>query len=201
MLGIGLIVPVLPMLVGEFTGNRENQAHWFAILSAVFGLMQFLCMPMLGAISDRIGRRPVLLYSMAGMCVNFLTTAWAPNLACLFIGRVVGGMSSASMSVASAYASDISTPENRAKSFGKVGAAFGLGFICGPMLGGLLGSVDLHLPFYVAGALSAPTSYTAISSCRNRCRPSAARLSVWPVSIRWRRCSGWRAARISAAWW
>jgi len=155
MLGIGLIVPVLPMLVGEFTGSRENQAHWFGIMSAVFGLMQFIFMPMLGAISDRIGRRPVLLYSMAGMCINFLTTAWAPNLACLFIGRVVGGMSSASMSVASAYASDISTPENRAKSFGKVGAAFGLGFICGPMLGGLLGSVDLHLPFYVAGALSA----------------------------------------------
>jgi DHA1 family tetracycline resistance protein-like MFS transporter len=93
--------------------------------------------------------------SMAGMCINFLTTAWAPNLACLFIGRIIGGMSSASMSVASAYASDISTHENRAKSFGKVGAAFGLGFICGPMLGGLLGSVDLHLPFYVAAALSA----------------------------------------------
>jgi len=155
MLGIGLIVPVLPMLVGEFTGSRENQAYWYGIMSAVFGLMQFIFMPMLGAISDRVGRRPVLLYSMAGMCVNFLTTAWAPNLACLFIGRVIGGMSSASMSVASAYASDISTPDNRAKSFGKVGAAFGLGFICGPMLGGLLGSVDLHLPFYVAGALSA----------------------------------------------
>jgi len=155
MLGIGLIVPVLPMLVGEFAGSRENQAYWYGIMSAVFGLMQFICMPMLGAVSDRIGRRPVLLYSMAGMCVNFLTTAWAPNLACLFIGRVIGGMSSASMSVASAYASDISTPDNRAKSFGKVGAAFGLGFICGPMLGGLLGSVDLHLPFYVAGALSA----------------------------------------------
>jgi DHA1 family tetracycline resistance protein-like MFS transporter len=155
MLGIGLIVPVLPVLVGEFTGSRENQAYWYGIMSAVFGLMQFIFMPMLGAISDRVGRRPVLLYSMAGMCVNFLTTAWAPNLACLFIGRVIGGMSSASMSVASAYASDISTPDNRAKSFGKVGAAFGLGFICGPMLGGLLGSVDLHLPFYVAGALSA----------------------------------------------
>jgi DHA1 family tetracycline resistance protein-like MFS transporter len=155
MLGIGLIVPVLPVLVGEFTGSRDNQAYWFGIMSAVFGLMQFIFMPMLGAISDRIGRRPVLLYSMAGMCINFLSTAWAPNLACLFIGRVVGGMSSASMSVASAYASDISTPDNRAKSFGKVGAAFGLGFICGPMLGGLLGSVNLHLPFYVAGALSA----------------------------------------------
>ncbi|MBV7534284.1 TCR/Tet family MFS transporter [Duganella sp. sic0402] len=155
MLGIGLIVPVLPVLVGEFTGTRDNQAYWYGVMSAVFGLMQFLFMPMLGAISDRVGRRPVLLYSMAGMSINFLSTAWAPNLACLFIGRVIGGMSSASMSVASAYASDISTPENRAKSFGKVGAAFGLGFICGPMLGGLLGTVDLHLPFYVAGALSA----------------------------------------------
>jgi DHA1 family tetracycline resistance protein-like MFS transporter len=156
MLGIGLIVPVLPALVGEFTGGaRDSQAYWYGIMSAVFGLMQFIFMPMLGAVSDRVGRRPVLLYSMAGMCINFLTTAWAPNLACLFIGRVIGGMSSASMSVASAYASDISTPDNRAKSFGKVGAAFGLGFICGPMLGGLLGGVDLHLPFYVAGALSA----------------------------------------------
>jgi len=155
MLGIGLIVPVLPVLVGEFAGTREGQAYWYGVMSAVFGLMQFLFMPMLGAISDRIGRRPVLLYSMAGMCINFLATAWAPNLACLFIGRVIGGMSSASMSVASAYASDISTPENRAKSFGKIGAAFGLGFICGPMLGGLLGTVDLHLPFYVAGGLSA----------------------------------------------
>jgi DHA1 family tetracycline resistance protein-like MFS transporter len=155
MLGIGLIVPVLPVLVGEFTGTRENQAYWYGIMSTVFGLMQFLFMPMLGAISDRVGRRPVLLYSMAGMSINFLTTALAPNLACLFIGRVIGGMSSASMSVASAYASDISTPDNRAKSFGKIGAAFGLGFICGPMLGGLLGGVDLHLPFYVAAALSA----------------------------------------------
>jgi len=154
MLGIGLIVPVLPGLVGEFVANRQQQALWYGVLGATFGLMQFLFMPMIGALSDRVGRRPVLLYSMGGMCINFLATAWAPNLACLFIGRVIGGASSASMSVASAYASDISTPENRAKSFGKVGAAFGLGFICGPMLGGLLGDVNLHLPFYVAAALS-----------------------------------------------
>jgi len=154
MLGIGLIVPVLPILVGEFVSGREEQALWYGILGATFGLLQFLFMPMLGAISDRVGRRPVLLYSMAGMGINFLTTAWAPNLAFMFVGRVVGGMSSASMSVASAYASDISTPENRAKSFGKIGAAFGLGFICGPILGGLLGDVNLHLPFYVAASLS-----------------------------------------------
>jgi DHA1 family tetracycline resistance protein-like MFS transporter len=155
MLGIGLIVPVLPLLVGQFVGGRDQQALWFGILTAVFGLMQFIFMPALGALSDRVGRRPVLMVSMAGMCINFLATAWAPNLACLFIGRVIGGMSSASMSVASAYAADITTHEQRAKSFGKVGAALGLGFICGPMLGGLLGSVDLHLPFYVAAALAA----------------------------------------------
>ncbi|MDP3668215.1 MAG: MFS transporter [Telluria sp.] len=155
MLGIGLIVPVLPVLVGEFVSGRDQQAMWFGIMSMVFGLMQFIFMPMLGAISDRVGRRPVLMYSMAGMCINFLATAWATSLLYLFVGRIIGGMSSASMSVASAYASDISTHENRAKSFGKVGAAFGLGFICGPMLGGLLGSISLQLPFYVAAGLSA----------------------------------------------
>ncbi len=155
MLGIGLIVPVLAPLIGEFVNGREEQAWWFGVTSMVFGLMQFLFMPMLGAISDRVGRRPVLLYSMAGMGINFLSTAWAPNLAFLFVGRIIGGMSSASMSVAFAYASDVSTHETRAKSFGKVGAAFGLGFICGPMLGGLLGSVNLHLPFYVAAGLCA----------------------------------------------
>ena len=155
MLGVGLIVPVLPALVGEYVGGREQQALWYGILGAVFGLMQFVFMPMIGMASDRLGRRPVLLYSMAGMCLNFLATAWAPNLACLFIGRVIGGASSASMAVAAAYASDVSTPETRAKSFGKIGAAFGLGFICGPALGGLLGNIGLHLPFYVAAALSA----------------------------------------------
>ena len=155
MLGIGLIVPVIPILVGQYVAGPDEQAYWFGILAATFGLLQFIFMPMLGAISDKVGRRPVLLYSMGGMCLNFLITAWAPNLLFLFLGRIIGGMSSASMSVASAYAADISTHDNRAKSFGKVGAAFGLGFICGPMLGGVLGSYDLRLPFYVAAAISA----------------------------------------------
>lgn len=153
MLGIGLIVPVMPLLVGQFVPGRDDQALWFGVLATTFGLLQFLFMPALGALSDRVGRRPVLLYSMGGMCLNFLITAWAPSLFWLFAGRIVGGMSSASMSVAAAYASDISTKENRAKSFGKIGAAFGLGFICGPMLGGLLGDADLRLPFYVAALL------------------------------------------------
>ena len=155
MLGIGLIVPVLPLLLDQFVDGPDKRALWYGVLAATFGVLQFLFMPALGALSDRIGRRPVLLYSMGGMCLNFLVTAWAPTLFWMFVGRIIGGVSSASMSVASAYASDISTRENRAKAFGKIGAAFGLGFICGPMLGGLLGDADLHLPFYVAAALAA----------------------------------------------
>jgi DHA1 family tetracycline resistance protein-like MFS transporter len=155
MLGIGLLVPALPLLVGEFVATKELQAQWYGILASVFGLLQFLCMPLLGVLSDKVGRRPVMLYSMAGMCLNFLTTALAPNLPMLFIGRVIGGMSAASMSVASAYASDISTPENRAKSFGMIGAAFGFGFICGPAMGGLLGHFGTRVPFYLAAVLSA----------------------------------------------
>ena len=153
MLGIGLAVPVLPVLVGEYVDGRDMQSHWYGILVTVFGLCQFLCMPLLGALSDKIGRRPVMLYSMLGMAINFFSTALATSLAMLFIGRVVGGMSSASMSVANAYASDVTTPENRAKAFGKIGACFGLGFIFGPVIGGFLGSINLHLPFYVAGSL------------------------------------------------
>ena len=155
VLGIGLIIPVMPVLVGAFVDGRDQQALWYGILAAVFGLLQFFFMPMLGAVSDRIGRRPVLLYSMLGMCASFLVTAWAPSLAWLFVGRAIGGVSAASMSVASAYASDVSTPENRARSFGKIGAAFGIGFICGPVLGGLLGEISLALPFWVAAALAA----------------------------------------------
>ena len=104
MLGVGLAIPVLPILVGEFVEGRDLQAHWYGILATTFGLLQFFAMPLLGAVSDRVGRRPVLLYSMFGMSLNFLVTAWAPNLWILLLGRIIGGMSAASMSVASAYA-------------------------------------------------------------------------------------------------
>lgn len=153
MLGVGLAVPVLPLLVGDFVSSPDDQARWYGILAATFGLMQFLCMPLLGAFSDKVGRKPVLIFSSAGMGLNFLVTAWAPSLAWLFLGRFIGGACAASMSTASAYASDISSPANRAKSFGMIGAAFGVGFITGPMLGGVLGEVNYHLPFYVGAAL------------------------------------------------
>src|SRR5260221_13352815 len=123
MLGLGVAIPVVPILVGEFVEGRDLQAHWFGILAATFGLLQFLCMPILGAVSDRIGRRPVMLFSMAGMFLNFLATAWAPNLAPLFIGRGMGGLSSASMSVVAAFAADCSRPVNRDQRFGTMCAA------------------------------------------------------------------------------
>jgi MFS transporter, DHA1 family, tetracycline resistance protein len=154
VLGIGIAIPVLPILVGEYTASRELQTYWYGALVVVYGVMQFFCAPLLGALSDRFGRRPLLLWSLLGLGLHFLLLGLAPSLALMFVARVVGGASGASFSVANAYASDVTTAEQRAKSFGMVGAAFGLGFIFGPMVGGLLGSVNLHLPFYVAAGLS-----------------------------------------------
>lgn len=154
VLGIGLIVPVLPALVGEFTGSRDLQSYWYGALLATYGIMQFFFASLLGALSDRFGRRPVLLISIFGLGVNFLLTALATSLWVLLVARVIGGMTGASFSVANAYVADVTPPEERSKSFGVIGAAFGLGFIIGPMLGGLLGGYDLRLPFFAAAGLS-----------------------------------------------
>ncbi len=154
VLGIGLAMPVLPMLVGDYTASRELQSYWYGALVIVYGLMQFICAPLLGALSDRFGRRPVILASIFGLGLHYLLLALAPSLWFMLFARVLGGMTGASFSVANAYASDVTSAEGRAKSFGLIGAAFGLGFICGPMLGGLLGSIDLHLPFYAAAGLA-----------------------------------------------
>jgi DHA1 family tetracycline resistance protein-like MFS transporter len=154
VVGIGLAMPVLPILIGDFTASRELQSYWYGVLVIVYGLMQFVCAPLLGALSDRFGRRPVILASIFGLGLHYLLLALAPSLWFMLLARVIGGITGASFSVANAYASDVSTAEARARSFGLIGAAFGLGFICGPMLGGLLGSIDLHLPFYVAAGLS-----------------------------------------------
>jgi DHA1 family tetracycline resistance protein-like MFS transporter len=154
VLGIGLAMPVLPMLVGDYTPSRDLQSYWYGALVIVYGLMQFVCAPLLGALSDRFGRRPVILASIFGLGVHYLLLAVAPSLWFMLLARVLGGITGASFSVANAYASDVTPAEGRAKSFGLIGAAFGLGFICGPVLGGLLGSIDLHLPFYAAAALA-----------------------------------------------
>ncbi|WP_269532933.1 TCR/Tet family MFS transporter [Chitinimonas sp. BJYL2] len=154
VLGIGLIIPVLPILVGQFTSSPDEQAHWFGILSAVYGVMQFLCMPLLGALSDRFGRRPVLLLSIFGLAFSLLVHAMATSLMALLLIRLISGSTAASFSVANAYVADITEPDKRGKAFGMLGAAFGLGFIFGPMLGGLLGGQDVRLPFFVAAGLA-----------------------------------------------
>jgi MFS transporter, DHA1 family, tetracycline resistance protein len=150
VIGIGLILPVLPHLVGEFTVDREAQTYWYGLLVVTFGLTQFLCSPLLGAMSDRFGRRPVLLTSMAGMGLMFFLTTQVTTLGALLATRILGGALSASMSVASAYVADVTPAESRAKGLGLVGAAFGIGFILGPVMGGLLGHYDVRLPFTVA---------------------------------------------------
>jgi len=154
VLGIGLIIPVLPSLVGEFTSRPDEQAYWYGILTATFGVMQFICMPALGALSDRYGRRPVLLLSVFGLGVSLLVQATATSLLALLLIRIVSGGTAASFSVANAYVADITAPDKRGKAFGLLGAAFGLGFIFGPVLGGLLGSEDVRLPFFVAASLA-----------------------------------------------
>ena len=155
VMGIGLIIPVLPALVGEFTTSRELQSYWYGALAASYGLMNFFASPLLGALSDRYGRRPVLLISIFGLGLDFLLQALAPSLAWLLLARLIGGVTGAGFTVASAYVADVTPPERRSAGFGMLGAMFGIGFIIGPMAGGLLGAHDVRLPFYVAAALSA----------------------------------------------
>src|SRR5258708_4764105 len=153
MLGFGIVIPVLPALVGSIIADKPSQAYWYGALLASYGLAQFLSAPLLGAVSDRFGRRSVLLISIFGLGVNFLITALSPWLVLLLVSRLIGGASGASYTVAGAYIADITTPENRSRSFGLLGAVFGLGFICGPMIGGLLAANNLRLPYF-AGVLA-----------------------------------------------
>jgi DHA1 family tetracycline resistance protein-like MFS transporter len=155
MFALGLIAPVLPKLVESFVDNdTANAARIFGLFGTAWALMQFLFSPVLGGLSDRFGRRPVVLLSNLGLALDYVLMALAPSLIWLFIGRVISGITSASISTAFAYIADVTPPERRAAVFGKVGVAFGAGFILGPALGGLLGGMDPRLPFWVAAGLS-----------------------------------------------
>ena len=154
MLAVGIIVPVLPAIVGQFTADPGDQARWYGVVVVSYALAQFVAAPVLGALSDRFGRRPVLLLGFCGIAINFFTTALASAIWMLVASRIVGGAMQANAAVANAYVADITPPAERAKRFGMLGAMFGIGFILGPVLGGLLGGIDLRLPFFVAGGLA-----------------------------------------------
>ena len=154
VMGIGLMIPVLPHLIGTLTTSPDLQAHWFGALATTYGIMQFFCAPLLGALSDRFGRRPVLLMSIFGLGLSYIITSFTTSLILLLLTRVVSGATGASFSVANAYVADVTPPEKRGKGFGAVGAAFGIGFVFGPVIGGLLGDWNVRLPFMVAAGLS-----------------------------------------------
>ena len=155
MIGIGLIIPVLPKLVTTMSGgNISKGSYVFGWFVASYALMQFVFSPILGKLSDAVGRRPIILTSLFGAGLDYLLMAFAPNLKWLFVGRVISGITGANISAANAYIADVSAPEDRAKNFGMIGACFGVGFIIGPGLGGLLGSYSLKLPFIVAACLN-----------------------------------------------
>ena len=154
MVSIGLIVPVLPLIVGTFTASPSEQAYWFGVVTFTFGCANFFASPVLGALSDRHGRRPVLLMGFTGLAVSFIVTGLATALWMLIAVRLFSGAMQSNAAVANAYVADITPPEDRARRFGLLGAMFGLGFILGPVMGGLLGAIDVHLPFFVAGALA-----------------------------------------------
>lgn len=152
--GIGLVFPILPSLLGEVT-HADNVASYIGIMAALYAAMQFVFAPVLGSLSDRLGRRPVLLISLAGAAVNYLFLAVAPNLWLLLLGRAIAGLTSANVSVATAYITDVSAEDERAGRFGLLNAMFGAGFIIGPVLGGALGDHWLRLPFIAAAILNA----------------------------------------------
>jgi DHA1 family tetracycline resistance protein-like MFS transporter len=153
-LGIGLIIPVLPKLLGGFLHSEDAVAKFYGVFIALYAAMQFLFAPVFGALSDRFGRRPVLLAALLGAGFDYGLQALAPSIGWLLVGRVVAGITGASQTTASAYIADVTPPEKRGQSFGLIGAAFGLGFILGPALGGLLGAVSVRAPFWAAAGLS-----------------------------------------------
>ncbi|MCB1233916.1 MAG: TCR/Tet family MFS transporter [Verrucomicrobiae bacterium] len=155
IVGIGLIAPISPRLVEHFRGgDTASAAYTVGLLGAIYSGMMFFFSPLLGSLSDRFGRRPVILISLLGSGLDYFLLAFAPNLAWFFVGRTLSGITGSNVGTAMAYIADVSPPEKRAARFGLIGVAFGIGFILGPLIGGLLGNVSLRLPFFVAGGLT-----------------------------------------------
>src|SRR5262244_1656235 len=155
ILAMGLIIPVLPKLILDFLGGEmTNAAKWSARFAVVFALMQFLFSPWLGVLSDRFGRRPIILLSNLGLGLDYIVMALAPTLNWLFLGRIISGITTSSIPTAMAYIADVTPKEKRAGAFGLIGAAFGIGFTLGPVVGGIVGNSNPRMAFWVAAALS-----------------------------------------------
>lgn len=155
VIGIGIIIPVIPSLIQSLNGEGLSEASkiggW---LIFAYAIMQFFFAPVLGVLSDKFGRKPIILIALFGLGVDYFVHAFAPSLFWLFLGRILAGICGASFTVATAYIADVSTPEKKAQNFGLIGAAFGLGFIVGPVIGGISGEIDVKLPFFIAGGLT-----------------------------------------------
>ena len=165
-LALGIIIPILPKLIEGFVDNdTASAARIFGLFGTAWALMQFFFSPVLGSLSDRFGRRPVVLLSNFGLAADYVLMALAPSLAWLFVGRVISGITSASISTSFAYIADTTAPEKRAAVFGKIGVAFGAGFILGPALGGLFGDASPRLPFWIAYSASC-SMIRDISACK-----------------------------------
>ncbi|HHO49489.1 MAG TPA: MFS transporter [Deltaproteobacteria bacterium] len=154
IIGIGIVIPVLPELVAQLLGGNESEAaRYYGPLVSLYAVMQVLFAPLLGALSDRFGRRPVLLISLAGMGISYLILGFAPTLGWLYVGRALAGITGATITTANAYMADISTAETRAANFGLIGAAFGVGFVLGPATGGILGEIGPRVPFFASAGV------------------------------------------------
>jgi DHA1 family tetracycline resistance protein-like MFS transporter len=178
--GFGIILPVLPGLIIELTGvSIDRAAQYAGALSFVYALMQFFCAPVLGNLSDRFGRRPVILFALLALGCDYLIMGFAPAIAWLFLGRAIAGVAGASFTPAYAYVADISPPERRAQNFGLLGAAFGVGFICGPAFGGLLGSFGPRAPFFAAAGLALANAAFGFLALPETLKPEARRPFAW----------------------
>jgi MFS transporter, DHA1 family, tetracycline resistance protein len=193
VLGIGLVFPIMPRLVQSLLGGDIGEASVvYGLLAAVYALMQFFCAPILGALSDRFGRRPVILLALGGLGLDYILLALAPDIWWLVVGRVIAGVFGATYTPAGAYIADVSPPEKRAANFGLIGVAFGLGFIAGPALGGLLGEANLRLPFIVCAALTLLNFLFGLIVMPESLRPENRR------AIQWRQANP--VGALSAVW-
>src|ERR1700712_2985082 len=155
VIGLAIIIPVFPKLIEKLIhGDLSQASRYSGLLLVAYAVMQFLFSPLVGNLSDKYGRRPVLLFSLLGFGIDYLFLAFAPTIGWLFVGRIIAGITGASFTTASAYIADVSEPEKRAQNFGMIGVAFGLGFIIGPVVGGILGKYNTHLPFLAAAGLA-----------------------------------------------